>query len=111
MYVINGMCGGSAQPDFYLTFKLTDKILVILHNLRGYEIHFIMQETAKLNQDIKVIPSKMENYMAFMPGKHIVFIDSFQFMSSSLEKLVDNLPSESFKYTSQEFKNEKLDFF
>ena len=55
------MCGGSAQPDFYLTFKLTDKILVILHNLRGYEIHFIMQETAKLNQDIKVIPSKMEN--------------------------------------------------
>lgn len=35
--------------------------------------------------------------MAFMPGKHIVFID--------------NLPSESFKYTSQEFKNKKLDFF
>ena len=49
--------------------------------------------------------------MAFMPGKHIVFIDSFQFMSSSLEKLVDSLPIESFKYTSQEFKNEKLDFF
>ena len=38
MYVINGMCGGSAQPDFYLTFKLTDKILVILRNLRGYDI-------------------------------------------------------------------------
>lgn len=49
--------------------------------------------------------------MAFMPGKHIVFIDSFQFMCSSFEKLVDNLPSESFKYTSQEFKNKKLDFF
>ena len=46
-----------------------------------------------------------------MPGKHIVLVDSFQFMSSSLEKLVDNLPSESFKYTSQELKNKKLDFF
>ena len=46
-----------------------------------------------------------------MREKHLVFIDSFQFMSSSLEKLVDSLPIESFKYTSQEFKNEKLDFF
>ena len=34
---------------------------------------------------------------------------SDQFMSSSLEKLVSNLPKESLKYTSQKFKNKKLD--
>ena len=39
--------------------------------------------------------------MAFMLGNHLVFLDSFQFMRSSLEKLVSNLPKESFKYTSQ----------
>ena len=50
----------------------------------------------------------MENYMAFMLGNHLNFIDSVQFMSSSLDKLVSNLPKEVFKYTSEEFTGKKL---
>ena len=57
---------------------------------------------------INAIPNNMEKYMAFMLGNHLTFIDSFQFMSSSLDKLVSNLPRESFKYTSKEFKDEKF---
>ena len=37
------------------------------------------------------IPNNMEKYMAFMLGNHLNFIDSFQFMSSSLDKLVENV--------------------
>ena len=59
--------------------------------------------------NINAFPNNMEKYMAFMLGNHFTFIDSFQFMSSSLDKLVDNIPKESFKYTSQVFNNEKLD--
>ena len=63
----------------------------------------------KCQMNINAIPNNMEKYMAFMLGNHLTFIDSFQFMSSSLEKLVSNLPRESLKYTSKRFKGLKLD--
>ena len=60
---------------------------------------------------INAIPNNMEKYMAFMLGNSLVFLDSFQFMSSSLEKLVSNIPRESLKYTctSQVFEGQELD--
>ena len=105
---VTGMYRGSAHQACNVNFKLTDKIPVIFHNLRGYDSHFIMQEIGKFNMDINVIPNNMEKYMAFMLGKHLVFLDSFQFMSSSLDSLVGNLPDDSFKLTSECFKGDKL---
>ena len=67
-------------------------------NKRGEEQHL----------DINAIPNNMEKYMAFMLGKHLKFIDSFEIMSSSLDKLVSNLPKEDLKYTSEEFTGDKL---
>ena len=36
--------------------------------------------------NINAILNNMEKYMAFMLGNHLTFIDSLQFMSSSLKK-------------------------
>ena len=58
--------------------------------------------------NINCIPNNMEKYMAFMLGNHLVFLDSFQFMSSSLDNLTKNLPDDAFKYTKQEFKKEQF---
>ena len=123
---ITGKYRGSAHKKCPLKLKLNPeevKIPVIFHNLRGYDSHFIMQEIGEIvkknkynnkrgetcQMNINVIPNNMEKYMAFMLGKHLTVIDSFQFMSSSLHKLVSNLPRESLKYTSQEFKDDKID--
>lgn len=45
--------------------------------------------------------------MAFTFRKHLVFLDIFQFMRSSLEKLADNLPENTFKFIAEVFKNEQ----
>ena len=123
---ITGKYRGSAHQECNLKLRLSPediKIPVIFHNLRGYDSHFIMQQIGEITKkhtyknkkgqetqmNINVIPNNMEKYMAFMLGNHLIFIDSFQFMSSSLEKLVSNLPKESLKYTSQKFKGEKFE--
>ena len=62
----------------------------------------------KQDLDINAIPNNMEKYMAFMLGKHLKFIDSFQFMSTGLDQLVSNLPKEDLKYISEEFTGDKL---
>ena len=122
---ITGKFRGSTHQECNLKLRIKPedtKILVLFHNLRGYDSHFIMQQIGEIAKTyahkdkkgkeqpltINAIPKNMEKYMAFMLGNHLIFIDSFQFMSSSLDKLVSNLPKEALKYTSEEFTGMKL---
>ena len=121
---ITGKFRRSAHQECNLKLRIKPehiKIPVIFHNLRGYDSHFIMQQIGEIaknhayknkkgsEQSLKInaIPDNMEKYIAFMLGNHLNFIDSFQFMSSSLDKLVSNLPKDDLKYTSKEFTGKK----
>ena len=123
---ITGKFRGSAHQECNLKLRIKPeniKIPVIFHNLRGYDSHFIMQQIGEIankhgytnkkgeKQDLNInaIPNNMEKYMAFMLGNHLTFIDSFQFMSSSLDKLASNLPKDNLIYTSKAFKGKRLD--
>ena len=100
---VTGRFRGAAHNSCNRSFRLTDKITVIFHNLKGYDSHFIMQEIGKFNMPIQVIPNNLEKYTAFFLGKHLKFIDSLQFLNNSLESLVKNLSLSDMHYTSQEF--------
>ena len=108
---ISGKYRGSAHNACNLKLQISAekiKIPVIFHNLRGYDSHFIINELGELISEgldfsIDVIPINTEKYMAFYIGKHLAFIDSFQFMGSSLEKLAGNLSEERFIYTREYF--------
>ena len=58
---------------------------------------------------IDVIPNRLEKYMAFFLNKNLVFIDSMQFMNSSLEKLVKILSDNDFKCLAEEFGSKNLE--
>ena len=58
---------------------------------------------------INVIPSGLEKYLSFSINNKLHFIDSFQFLSSSLDSLVKSLNKDDFKYLSQEFDTSVMD--
>ena len=76
-----------------------------MHNCRRYDTHLVMQQIGAVaneyNLDVDCIPKSTENYVMFslkMPPinqyiKHwkIIFMDSFQFLPSSLDSLTNNL--------------------
>ena len=67
-----------------------------------------MQERGTFNLKINVIQNGLEKYMSFSINKKLSFIDSFQFLSSSLDSLLKNLGKDDFKYLSHEFDNNLL---
>ena len=106
---ITGKFRGAAHWICNKNIQLTKKVPVIFHNLRGYDSHLIFNELDKFDVKIKVIPNGLEKYMAFFLNKNLVFIDSMQFMNSSLDKLVKNLSDNDFKYLTEEFGSKNLE--
>jgi hypothetical protein len=66
------------------------------HNLRGYDSHHIIRELANDAEpdDIDCIANTSEKYLSFTLKKQgtvpLRFIDSVQFMASSLQELISN---------------------
>src|SRR5438093_11693823 len=65
---VSGKYRGAACNFCNLQMKITYKIPVIFHNLRGYDSHMLIQELGKFQKGIKVIPNNMEKYMSFSIG-------------------------------------------
>ena len=61
-----------------------------------------MPGLGKSSLKISVIPNELEKYMSFIINNKLRFINSFQFLSSSLDSLVKNLNKDDFKYLNQE---------
>ena len=100
---------GSAHRDININVKLNHKISVVFHNLsvvflnKNYDLHLIMQELGKFNPKINVVSNELEKYASFSFVNKLSFIDSFQFLRSSLDSLVKILAKDDFKYLSHEF--------
>ena len=70
----------------------------MFHNLIGHDSYLKIQKLVKFGVEIDAIPNGLEKYKAFAVNIDLTFINSMQFMNSSLDALVTNLPDNDFKY-------------
>ena len=107
-----GLYRGAAYNNCNLKYQIPDRILIVFHNLSGYDTHLFIKELGrKFNKnDIGVIAENKEKYISFnvkinvklagvkyKDGTEVCkniqlrFIDSSRFMASNLDKLASNL--------------------
>ena len=75
------------------------------HNYSKYDSHMFFKRLVDLKKDkvkFKVIPKTNKEYILVKYG-FIRFIDSYRFLSESLDKLVKNLDEDDFKILKKEF--------
>ncbi|XP_071138792.1 uncharacterized protein [Mytilus edulis] len=82
---------GASCNSCNLSLKNPSFIPIFFHNFRGFDSHLLIEAAGKFkDKRIKCIPNNMEKYISFSVG-NLRFLDSYQFMSESLERLVENL--------------------
>ena len=109
----SGKYRGAAHNKCNLIMKKTNFIPVFFHNLEGYDSHLFIRNLGVSEGDINCIPKTEEKYISFSKNievdnfrdkkgrkisimREIRFIDSFKFMSVSLESLGNNLEKDQF---------------
>ena len=91
-----------------INLKLTKKVPVIFHNLKGYDSNLIINVINEFDVKVSVIRIGLEKYMDFVINKNLDFIDSKEFLNSTLEKLDKKLSDNDLIYLTQEFGSENL---
>ena len=103
-----GKYRGPAHSLCNLRYRIPSYIPVVFHNLSGYDAHLFIKELGVKSKDIGVIAKNKEDYITFSVNIvvdrytdkngderdktiELRFIDSFKFMSSSLDSLTNNL--------------------
>uniref|UniRef100_A0A8D8URN2 C2H2-type domain-containing protein n=1 Tax=Cacopsylla melanoneura TaxID=428564 RepID=A0A8D8URN2_9HEMI len=96
-----------------LLLRNTKFVPVFFHNFSGYDSHLITRGLDYDGKGIKLVPSSTEKYISFskiVSSKiSIRFLDSFRFMSASLDQLSSILPKEKFHHMKKHF-NSPSDF-
>lgn len=98
----------STEDEFFIP--------VVFHNLKNYDAHHIFRNFGKRvaaqfdvkgrrsYNNVKIIALNMERYVSFQIER-LRFIDSYQFLSASLEKLVGNLTRDAFHHVRKHLGN------
>ena len=104
---LTGKYRGPAYKVCKMTVKQKDSIFIpfAFHNFSNYDCDMFFKRIVDLKKDevkFKIIPKTNEEYIVVKSGC-FRFIDSYCFLSESLDKLVKNLNEDDFKFLKKEF--------
>ena len=104
---LTGKYRGPAHNTCNINVKQKDSNFIpfAFHNFSNYDCHMFFKRLVDLKKDkvkFKIIPKTNEEYIAAKYGC-IRFIDSYRFLSESLDKSVKNLDEDDFKILKKEF--------
>ena len=86
---VTGYFFGAAHNLCNKRRRVVFQIPCFIHNLRGYDSNFIVHGFTQFpDREIRVIGQSMEKYLQIEWGKNLVFRESLQHLSCSLERLV-----------------------
>ena len=120
-----GRYRGAAHNSCNLKYRKPNFTPVTFHNLSGYDSHLFIKNLGFSEGNIDCIPNNEERYISFTkriqvgsytskkgetkPLHHQMrFIDSFKFMATSLDSLVNNLPKDAFNNVKRYYAEDKL---
>ena len=90
---ITGKFRGAAHNSCNLNYRIVPDIIEIpcfFHNSKNYDTHHILKSVKKEHGKVTCIPNNVEKLIQFTIGG-VTFKDSYAFMLTGLDKLVQNL--------------------
>ncbi|EZA58861.1 hypothetical protein X777_01036 [Ooceraea biroi] len=116
---LTGRYRGPAHSTCNLNYKDSHVIPVIFHNLSGYDAHFIIEDVVNVFEgSVELLPLTKERYIAFTKNVantedrygcrtcvKLRFIDSYQFLSASLDTLESYLDRSNMRILWSEFRH------
>ena len=117
---LTGKFRGAAHNQCNLQYQLPKFLPVIFHNLSGYDSHLFIKQLGKSHGSINCIPYNEEKYISFSKTIElddddddkkknkieIRYIDSFEFMASSIDSLSKNPSREQFREMNKVFEGD-----
>ena len=88
---ITGYYRGAAHDLCNRKRRVAYDIPIFIHNFRGYDSHLIITVMTEYpDRPIQPIAQNMERYLQLKWGANLVFRDTFQFLTSSLDSLIQS---------------------
>ena len=120
-----GKYRGALHSKCNLKLRRSRTIPVLFHNRGGYDRNLFVKRLADTPGNVNCISRKEDKYITFNKSvlvdtvvrkdkkvkiySTLKFVDTMNFMQTSLEKLVGNLDRSKFEHTGKYFDDEKLD--